>query len=678
MKVYNLELRCWNIYSNGTHPIETTKGFNDALQWASENGYTTFSVPPGEYLIAKGDQGAENSRINLVSDMIFLSSDETIFQKETNGYEIYSLLYVGPNIKNVTIKGGTFRGDRETHDYSQKGPSTSGTHEWGNGIDVVGAENITIDAVKLEKFTGDGIEVKGSTVTGSTITEASVEAGGIDDEGQPVGNTGKIRTKDRKVTNFDNIAYQEHRNIHFWLPEGIVPGSKVDVYYYRADGSFIKVDKQIKYYSGESIIPQGADYFRAVFEAPSIKNFKVTRMTVDISRNVVIKNADIGYNRRQGISLVGSDGVTITNNDIHHIGGVAPGSGIDIEPGFYQGRNTIITDNRFMDNRLQIILAYGENARIEGNTFKQAIKGVGVYSYKEFTGEVTVKNNSFDGSTLTLQSHNAEVIHNQFKNSELKLVGNGSVLDEAELEDTSLSIGSGENQKISNVAIKHNGIVPGVLYLGDTPVHIENLDIQAQTKGKGLIFGQGNNESMYNNLTVADVDKKGTVLPAGTYNNCSFEAGELTINRAGKYTMNDCTVKDTGKLVTVLSTYGKPEVLINKSTLEITGNIGYGAAVYILGAQNVELVDSKVFAINNTYKAPLIKAGPYGAPKPTNVFGFSIKNSEIRTKAGVPVIDTLNAGTDAPPYTIRDNKIYNGTLHLKANDVNVNNQFIQE
>ena len=43
-------------------------------------------------------------------------------------------------------KGGTYRGDRYTHDYLQQGEHTAGTLEW-------------IDGVKLEKYTGDGIIV---------------------------------------------------------------------------------------------------------------------------------------------------------------------------------------------------------------------------------------------------------------------------------------------------------------------------------------------------------------------------------------------------------------------------------------------------------------------------------------------------------------------------------------
>ena len=443
------------------------------------------------------------------------------------------------------------------------------------------------------------------------------------------------------------------------------------------DGSFIKADRQVRFYSGESVIPNGADYFRAVFDAPSTKGVKVSRMTVDISKNVTIKNSDIGYNRRQGISLVGSDGVKIINNHIHHTNGTAPQSGIDIEPGFFPGRNTVIKGNTFTDNKIQIVLAYGENVTIEGNSFKQSMKGsVGVHAHKGFRGEVIVKDNTFNGSGLTLYSKNALVDHNKFTNSEVNLLGNNSKFSDATLIDASLSVGNGENQKVSNVSIEHNGIRPGILYLGDQPVHIQDVKINAKTNGQTIINGTGNNDNVYDRLIVKDSDRKGTVLPAGTYNDSSLKQEELSINRVGKYVLNNSTIKDQSNLLSVQNTYGKPDVTINKSVFELTDNIGYGAAIYILGAENFKLLNSTVLAENNTSNTPLIKIGPYGHPKPTDVFGATIKGNVIKTKTDISAIDTSNAGTDAPAYRVEGNTLYHTKLKLTEKDRNINNKLI--
>lgn len=678
--VYELDLSRWGVHNDGTHPLETTKGINSALVWAKEQGYKTFNIPEGTYLIAKGTKQRDSeSRINMVSDMDLHLNEKTILQKEANEFEIYSVLYIGPDVKNVTIKGGTFLGDRNHHDYSKKGPDTGGTHEWGNGIEIIGAENVVIDGVNTKEFTGDGIFVSGTNVTGSTIEETSLELGDFNEKGQPVKAEGKIRTKNREVTHFEDPAYETFKNIHFWLPEGITDGSKVDVYYYRKDGSFIKADKQIKFYSGESIIPNEADFFHAVFEAPSIKKVKVNRMTVDVSKNVTIMNSDIGYNRRQGISLVGSDGVQIINNHIHHTNGTAPQSGIDIEPGFFPGKNTIITGNTFTDNKIQIVLAYGENVTIEDNQFEQNMEeGIGVHAHKGFRGEVVVNNNNFIGSGLTLYAENAKADGNQFKNGRVKLLGKNIIFSNSLLVDVSLSAGNEVDQKISNLSIEHNGVQPGILYIGDQAVDLKDVEIKAKTKGKGLILGTGNSQSVYERLTVIDSDRQGTILPAGTYNQCSFEAGGLEINRVGTYVLDDCILKDKENLLTINSIYGKPNVSVKNSKLEITENIGYGAAVYVSGSKNFELLDSIVSAKSSVSKFPLIKIGPYGKPKPTDVFGVKIIGNDLYTKSSVIGVDTSNAGTNAPAYQVQDNKLYNAKLKLTSKDIKNNNKTMQK
>ena len=177
--VYTLELEKWGIENDGTSPDETTKGINEAFKWAKENGYKTLEIPNGTYLIAKGlTAHDENARINMLSNMTLLMSEDTILQKETNGYEEYSVIHVGPGVKNVVIQGGTLIGDRDQHDYSGKsGDWSAGTHEWGHGINIVGGENITAAGVNIQKFTGDGIYIGGSTIGGSYITENDLEKG---------------------------------------------------------------------------------------------------------------------------------------------------------------------------------------------------------------------------------------------------------------------------------------------------------------------------------------------------------------------------------------------------------------------------------------------------------------------------------------------------------------------
>jgi hypothetical protein len=326
-----------------------------------------------------------------------------------------------------------------------------------------------------------------------------------------------------------------------------------------------------------------------------------------------------------------------------------------------------------------VVLAYGENVRIEDNKFEQDIKdSIGLYGHKGIKGEVVIKGNTFIGSSLTLEVENAMVDSNQFKNGDVNLLGRNITFSNSTLGDTGLSVGNGEGQKISKVIMLQNKVQPEVLFIGDKPVHLKDVAIKTKTIGKGLIYGPGNSKSIYDRLTLEASNGDGTLLPAGTYSQCSFQAGELVINRVGKYILNDCVVKAKENLLVVESLYGKPDVTINNSELEVTENIGYGAAIYVLGAQNFKLLDSTILANKNMNNTPLIKIGPYGDREPTKVFNATIKGNFLQTKIDISALDTSNAGIYATPYWVEDNTLYKAELTLTEKDINVNNTLITQ
>jgi hypothetical protein len=667
-KVYDVnaaERAKWYIYNNGTHPIETTNGFNNALKWAQSQGFTSFSVPAGTYLISK------DSSINLVSNMKILLDNSSVFQKETNGYQEYSIFFLG-DIENIEIKGGNFIGDKDTHNYRE-----SGTHEWGHAFLIRGASNVVIDSVKMENCTGDGIEIQGGTVIGNEINENNLESGSFDANGTPISTQGKIRSKN---IDLNDSAYQYFKNIYMWLPNGIT-GDQFDIFYYRNDGSFIKSDKNLKFYVGESIIPDGANYFRAVYDAPSTINVNVTYMTIDLPKNITVKNCEICNNRRQGISVVGAKSVTIENNNIHDIKGTAPESGIDVEPGFYPANDIFIRNNQFANNELHVILTYGgKNAVVENNYFGPS-RSLGV-STQDF-GDVVINNNEFTQSSLGAESYNVKAKNNKFTDSAVLIEAEGGIFESAVLVDSSLSVGVKATQKISDVQIYQNSKFDeqAALYVWGNPVQLKDITIYGSNSGgkhSYLLSGEGSNESVYENLKILDTANRGTTLPAGIYINPTFEAGELVFNRTGKYVFNNGSIKSQNNLLTVESTYGGPDLTINNSTFTLTGDIGYGAAIYVTGASSFNLYNSTINAENNKDTTPLIKLGLYGTRVPTQIFNASIKGNTISTKKGLNLsaIDTTNAGTGAPPYLVESNIIYNGKLSLKSNDLNLNNQLL--
>ncbi|RZT96773.1 parallel beta helix pectate lyase-like protein [Ancylomarina subtilis] len=68
-------------------------------------------------------------------------------------------------------------------------------------------------------------------------------------------------------------------------------------------------------------------------------------------KNIVIRKNNIFENRRQGVSIVGGVNVLIEENEIHHINGVAPQYGIDVESEIYFSEDIKILSNYFHHNK---------------------------------------------------------------------------------------------------------------------------------------------------------------------------------------------------------------------------------------------------------------------------------------------------------------------------------------
>ncbi|NHC43555.1 right-handed parallel beta-helix repeat-containing protein, partial [Bacillus sp. MM2020_1] len=539
--VYKLNVVKWGIFNDGSHSLETTKGINDALKWAQKKGYNTFYLPAGTYLISKGNSETDPSaKINLVSNMTFLMDEKTVLLKESNGYEIYSILFLDSNVENVTIKGGTLRGDKESHNYSRTGESTDGTHEWGNGITTAGPRNVTIDGVNIENFTGDGIEIGGSVIYGNYITEKDLELGGISDEGEEITQKGKIRSNNNKVTNFrEPIYHNPHfQNLMMWIPDGV--DGTYDLFYYRKDGSFLKSEKSQRFNStwGYSHVPKDADYFRVVYNANSIKDVKVNRMTVAITENLTIQNCDIGYNRRQGITVGASDNIKILNNKIHNIAGTAPESGIDIEPGFYPAINTLIKGNEFLNNKIHMVFSYGGNATVEENHFGPNVSdGLGFSINPSYSG-ATVKNNQFENTNFVTWG-NTKFNNNSLISSSANFEGGSDVIvDKVNGLDSRLGFKQTEKNGIivSNITLKSskNQKIRGGIEVYGKPIRLKSVTFY----GNNEISGEGNNKNVYDDLIFINTPEM--KLVPGTYDECSTNNGEFELSMTGKINLTKC------------------------------------------------------------------------------------------------------------------------------------------
>ncbi|MBP1990394.1 right-handed parallel beta-helix repeat-containing protein [Paenibacillus eucommiae] len=673
--VYQLIPADWGVHNDGTHPAETTKGLNDALKWAHDNGKTTFKVPAGTYMISKGTGSGndKNDRIHMVSDMTFILDDKAIIQKEPNGYPYYVTLFVGVGVKNVMIKGGTYLGDRDTHDYS-----SGGTHEGGYGILTAGAFNVTIDGIKTEKFTGDGICIGGSGAYGQGIYKDNFESGGINEEGKLVSDSSKIRTKQSwKISDptFDFTGA-------LIIDNGQKLSNIFDIHFYKADGKFLssaKNQRQNVYIP----IPTGADSIRLVFVGTIQQGNYVELWNRVQSKDIIIQNSESSFNRRQGLTIGGAKNVVVQNNSFHDIGGiggVAPMAGIDVEGGAgengYINSEIVIRNNKFYNNSKYDLIFYdGHDGIAEGNHF--ASKGaIGLAISSPFTNSL-IKDNHFDGSGINA-SHDATFINNRMDNSITLFVGPNLKIDGMIFTDSMFRISSNKafGVEASNITIYNNNKSHSGMTLDGQPVHLKNITIIGEPLLRAL-GGSVADGSIFDNLKVIGYNAKYNLsVPRGTYNNCVFEAsqsgvGEVAAITSGKFEFNGCKFKTKGTGLAI--THADADVTVKNSNFEVLGN---ASAIHINAAKKIYIENNTITANNITNASTEIIRfnNILDKDKPFDILSAIIRGNIITTNIAAKGISTLYGGKGAPKYEIKNNKLYNAKLQLKADEININNQ----
>jgi len=667
---YMVNLGQFGIYNDGSHPVQTTSGISAALQWAYEQQIKTVSLPPGTYLIDK------NSQINMVPNMTLDLTMDVVFQKETNDKEKYQIMALNYGDDNVTIKGGTFIGDKLTHDYSKKSSSSSaGTHEFGYGIIAEGVKNLTIDGIKATNFTGDGIILAGHG-TMRDMYEKDFVSGAIDSNGQPTADSGKTRTKNMiQLTNpiFQKEPYFELMNA------SSLPGT-YDIYLYKADGTLASK------LSGKKMrdiidIPDGVTQFHLVFASSSYKGAYLEMWNRALTRDSVIMNSESAFNRRQGISIVGADRITIKNNLLHDIKGIAPESGIDLEGGYGENgdlvTNITIQNNKFYNNNAYDLILYdGHDAIVEGNHFASSGK-IGLAISAPFRNAF-ISNNHFDGARL-LASHDAKVLNNRLNDSVVALSGPNVIVDGLEITNglLSSSVTVPFGTSVSNVKITITKNVEAGISLWSQPIRFTNVTITGQGSNK-VISGGVAEGSIFDNLSVLDYDGKGLVLPPGTYTNSTFRAAEgstfgSVYVAAGKYVFDQCTFNsNTTGAVPFFAENADLDLTIRNSTFN---QLGDATAISIQAAKSVLLENNTInaTAMKRT-DLPLIAINDYWKRNDSvDVMAVTLSGNTIKTNIAGIGISTIYAGTGAPSYKVINNILEKALINLKTNDLNQGN-----
>lgn len=663
-KTYAVDLAKWGIRNNGTAPAATTKGINQALRYARDNHYGGIRLPAGTYRISK------DSRIEMVSHMRFELDDAAILQKEANGHEQYELLFIGVGVTDVTIQGGTYRGDREEHVYGGEG-----THEFGYGISILGASHITIDGVTASHFTGDGINISGSDHYIDTLYAKDLESGGIDAVGKLVAASGKVRSKNKTKTGLDKAIFGERKAIQVARPEGIDANSRFEVYFYTAADKFIRAEKNLEFAFSNIPLPANAAYYRLVFQTGLAKNLSVGTYAQVNAANIVVRNSDIGFNRRQGISVSGAEKVRIENNRIHDMAGTAPESGVDLEGGYMPNQNMQIVNNSFFNNKAYDLILYdGKDALVTGNRMESR-DAIGLASTEHFRGAV-VKNNRFIGGKI-LVGPSITFDGNSLDEVYAKFTGPEASIDGMMLLDSTLTLEAETDRGItaSNIRMINTGKQEHALIINGQAVKLTDVSITGPTALRSL-SGRSTASSEFTRLTVTGYNSHyGLDLPAGSYRDAVFEADTggtdgPVITKSGEYRFESSRFTSNGTGLAI--THPDAEVKLAESRVTVTGPISYGsAAIYAQAARSLTLTDNDIRAegLVSSHVA-MIKINEYGAAgEPGDIQKAVIRGNRITTNLAAWAISTVDAGLDAPAYTIRDNVLTEARLELRPEDL---------
>lgn len=373
VNIYVIELDKWNIKKDGTEAVDTTKGINKALIWATENDYDVCKLPAGSYLVDK------DSNIEMVSDMTLDLFGCTI-RKETNGYQGYSILRIFRK-RNVTILGGTIEGDKDTHDYI----TVPGTHEWGIGIDVSGLNrNIKIDSVKIKNTTGYGIRTGTEYGHLSWVYTTDLESGTFSNDGVLKADVNFTRSnKFWRITEYPQIQDNGYFSIMgngYGFYGSTKDGGEVNldrvpitIYFFDESNKFLgKITKRTFdniYYSS---FPKGSSKFKIGFRFNynNINTLSMTIRSMTYTKGINVINTDIYGCRALGIAITGAQNMLVENCEIYGIGGVNPGYAIDIEDGYNINQNIIIRNNYIHDNNSgAIVVVSARNVLLESNKF---------------------------------------------------------------------------------------------------------------------------------------------------------------------------------------------------------------------------------------------------------------------------------------------------------------------
>lgn len=395
--VYYCNDRQFGIYNDGTHEASTTEGIQNAMNYASEQGFRCIRFNDGVYLIDPA-----KCPINIPSGLIVDFNGAVIRPTKDNAnvtakkpYCVFSMIdsvgggFINANVFGDNVYGGTYH------------------VEASRSMQIIGGQDIIVKNCEFSYATGFNFTFSydfhnssgGDTRCSLTLT--NVEVGDMNDDGTVGGTSvsGHFRSKDfidisRLTDNFalgNMVGYQGYMYMESRL---------YHVYFYDADKKFISMKKWCVQYQTYAK-PENAKFAKVMFfqeSAPTNKDADFNSIAMFYSarspKHMVIKDCIFKEAYSTGISPQGGKNVIIDHCEFFNCGKKDPASCIDWEDGRIHIQGHIVKNCTFHNGNGQFNMINGRDITVHDNVFD----GVAFYNKNE-TQNSRIFRNIFTGRT---------------------------------------------------------------------------------------------------------------------------------------------------------------------------------------------------------------------------------------------------------------------------------------
>lgn len=479
--IYTIPIDSYNIKNDdNTNANETTKGINNAILYAKNNGYDGVKLPKGKYYIdtsvlnktsiTDGEKTHSYTKKGIcMQSNLELILEDCILEMIPTEDPYYSILNT-VNCDNVKITGGTIIGDRVNHNY--------GMRIYGNELKLGSIDETTGE--EIEKTTDvrtDFIEkfVKYDTKEEIELPKTMYLVPLWNTYQNSVHGTKRVYCYDennvflgicenKKMGEF--VLLENTKKIKIVIPNEAIDNHDFsnDVFALNVTGAWCthEFGTGIVFGYGNNIIIDGTTVKDCVGDC-----IGSVSVPVDIPmNNVKIINCDLSGSRRQGISFVGTgENYLIEKCKIHNINGIDPQFGIDIEHYNYV-KNLVINKCDFYDNRKGDIDNYNGTSGIEvcncsftGGVVPTTKGGMIVHDcyFKEgsslhysYTDNNISYNNIFVNSSYSIKKTSTISYNNRIESSKCDLGGSNNIRNDR-YSNCTININPIDGLKINNV-----------------------------------------------------------------------------------------------------------------------------------------------------------------------------------------------------------------------------------